>query len=1186
MEPTTLGTFLKVIGGQFFSFLFPKIKNSKSFRDIRAKWTKDNYAQKTTLLFKAAVEDAKAAFNLPDQLVLNLLMDSINREEIFRWIIEGTSAEEFDANKLNLEPYMESNPQYQDLLRPFFELIIISIYEYKIIHWEPEFLELINKIENLEKATKDGFNNVIEKQTMAIQLAEENNRFLREVITPPEFKDLNDLIKMEKLDTAREKANERLRRPNLKRHEILELHAIIANTFIASRQYEEAKKHLYTAITHCDEEARKKRLEALVEIFENRLEQAFSNIDEAIRLEGYTDKNIDILVNILVEQKKFDEAIKMIEDHPEDEFIKLKAHIWLTSKEYEKVIDIANQQLEKEPLNIDWLMIKAESCVLKLENNIKNGNDNIIIFPEKTFEEVMPLLEKVEKQNIENEGILKRVKEIKAALYFRNKQFSEAKLLYEEIYHKSKDFSSFAFNNLLIACLCDEDWDKAIKIIKQKETVNHLEDKYIITLADVYIKTGKAIEAITLLKNNESQFTKSSKFPFGYYFSYIDALFSVLKHKEIKDLIGSIEKEENDLFAIAILKGYYSLKKHEWENAINYIEPNINQLEDTELIEGKTLLSQAYLNRGTIEDYKKLKELIKTIPNWIHHEFLVNRYTQSLYHLGEYEDIVSLYNNLPYESIFIFDITTTIYFNLGWYDIAKENYLSLYQKTGDLEYQLRYASCLYRLGKTKDCYEILSSAENRVEKSGKVADYQLLCLSYLDALEYRKAMEFAYKTFLAGKDEPEVWKFFFIQMSQLSQFVNNPDEKWIKEYHKIYEEFEKEFPEEEPIFKKVQVLENGKISNELIDELKRPKDASLHLKSSLVEHKLPMSFIVSVMNKGPFETWNHVVNEKDVLLWTVNGSVQELLPGGMIAGVSANILCDITTLLTLQNLELLEMLKEKFQLYIYQDQFDAAFQEYTRNKLINDEGLMFLTYENGKVRMTEYASEQVKESLKKQENIIKWINENCIKVGNLISNRYGNEFKENKAAFLYHPIEICKNKSFTMLVDSVIVNDLAKNHYEVNCFSTIDFINLLLAEDKIDKGMHSELIGKLLLMGYVLIPVNKDVFVHYLKKTNYKVNFEVSLLFDYLKIKFFNEEFLTDLIAEILAWVWTEEIPLYDRQKITDQLCIALSINRNKSKVISKLIDHSKSKFSFLIEHQRIKMEKCIVTWLKGQSII
>ncbi|MCU9601780.1 hypothetical protein OEV75_11200 [Caldibacillus kokeshiiformis] len=240
-----------------------------------------------------------------------------------------------------------------------------------------------------------------------------------------------------------------------------------------------------------------------------------------------------------------------------------------------------------------------------------------------------------------------------------------------------------------------------------------------------------------------------------------------------------------------------------------------------------------------------------------------------------------------------------------------------------------------------------------------------------------------------------------------------------------------------------------------------------------------------------------------------------------------------------------------------------------------------MSYKDGRIIVSEYTSEQVKESLKKQEHVIEWINKNCTKVGNMLTNNFGMENQYNNISFLNNPLEICKKKSLTMLVDSVFIREYALKNFDVKCFTTLDLINTLLTENKIDKEKHCDLFGKLMIMGYVLLPISKDVFIHYLKENNYKINTEIQLLLNYLKIHFFNENYLINLVAEILSWIWTEEIPLSDRRIITDELCAALCFNRSNTVIIPRLISLSKTKFHFLVAHQWNKMKDCIEEWLE-----
>ncbi|WBF56742.1 hypothetical protein HXV90_13045 [Lysinibacillus sp. JK80] len=799
MNTPSLIIFLKTIGPKFFSYLLPKVTNTKIFRDIKDKWVRDNYTQKTTLIFKAAIEDAKAVLNIPDELAVALLEDSINRDEVFRWILEETPVS-INTDELNLDPYMESYREYQDLIKPFFELIALCMNDYKTKNWDPEFLELLYKIGNLEETIKEGFNTVIEKQALTTNLVEENNSYLKEIITPTELNDLNDLMKKGLLNSAREKAIERLNKPNLKPDETLELHIVIANTFIETREFEKAIRHLYTAITHCKDEARKERFLALINIFEERFNKAEIHIGKAIEIGGKTSENLSVLLNVLIGQNKYQEAIDIIESQSDGKFEETKASIWILLQEFGKVINLASEKLEDNQFNMDWLLIKAEALVLQLETNLSR---NEIVYPELTFREVLPLLENIEKQTPENFYILDRIKELKACLYFRTNRFSEAKILYEELFQKDKNYSSKIFDNLLLNIIGSNEWEKSIVLLEEKKTIDGLDLDEMLILADSYINSSIPAKAVQLLQENqllrEPNYTN-----FSYYFKYIDALFAQLKHADIIELINSFNIDEFNSSFKDILNGYYSFKKQDWEKTISLLEPNLDKFNYQDKVSIKVILSIAYYNKNTKDDYIKIKEIIITIPNWIQHESIVNRYIQTLYELGEYKTIVDFEEKLPFKSIILSEVIATIYFNFGWYEKAKINYLSLYQQTRELKYQLSYANCFYQQGDIQTCLEILSAAENEVNKRGNIEDYQLISFAYKEAMEYRKSMEYAYKTFMAGKNSAKIWGFYFYNFSTLNQFINDPEENWIKEYQNIIKNFESTFPDDDPILKKLQ----------------------------------------------------------------------------------------------------------------------------------------------------------------------------------------------------------------------------------------------------------------------------------------------------------------------------------------------------------------------------------------------
>lgn len=1170
MGTIELSTLIKLFGSRFFSFMLPKVKNSKYFRDLQEKWRKDNYAEKTTMMFKAAVDDAKSSIELPDELVFRLLDDPINREEVFRWILKGTS-DDFDEKNLNFEPYIEDFPRYQDIIKPFFEVIFLSLYDYKEKHWDPEFLEIINKIDDLEEKLE-----IINfKQTMTLDVTKENNLFLQEILTPVDFNDLNDLMKSGKVVSTREKALERLKKSNLKRSEVMQLNLIIANTYIESRNNEYAIEYLYTAITNCDSEPQKNSLKAVIYLFQKKFEQANKFIKEAIKVEGFSNENLNIQINILIEQGKINEAHQLLKNNTKVEFNLLRANVLLNLNNFNETIEMADKMLKKDPLNVEWLMIKAEAFILKFEYDIKS---NKIFNSEKNIDVVMPILEKIES---ENSAITDRVKELKASLLFRNSQYSEAKVLLEEIFKSKKNFSSTLFNNLLLNCLYSKDWGKTINLLQEKALTGEFSKFDVLTLADVYIRTGKGEKAIELLEANEPHFYENKEFPYSYYFSYINALISLLKHQEIKVLFKVLDEKEISTESLNILKGFYSYKNHEWDNVIKYMEPTIGRLDEDELLECQNCLTTAYINRGTKEDLIKLKKMILNITHWVQFEFLSDRYVEALYKLGEYKSIIDLEEKISSKSIFFLDIVALIYYRTHWYGTAKKRYLFLYQRSGSLNHLLRCANCLYRLGDINECAEILFSAELKVKKSGEIEDYQLLSSAFFDAKEYRKSMEFAFLAFLYENDNPEIWKFFFLRMTELSELVDNPEKEWIDEYKKVTRCFQDKFPNEQSFFKSFTLSEQGVIPDELLAEVLKSDDLISHIQTALTKKRFPISGIVNLMNKGPFESWAHVVNENSTYLWITDGTVDHLKKGTTTALFSDNILCDFTTLLTLQNLSLLETLNENFHLFIHQQQFDLAFQEYTKNKPYLEKGLKLLSRNNEGLKLIEYSSDQLKDTLKNQEQLMNWIKNNCTFIGNKIDDNYNENLVSDNLNFLNNPLKICKEKNLTMLVDSLLTQEYAEQEFEINCFSSLDFVNFLSITNNIDNERKNEYLGKLLMMGYVFVPVKAEVFVHFLNKNDFEMSQEISTLFNYFKLEGISESFLSEIFGEVLYEVWTKDIPTLKKHTLT-KLFIEL-LNNKDIDFSLKLISQSKSYFEKSSEIQWIKMKKFILHFIKEE---
>lgn len=1143
---------LKKLGVALFSFALPRIKNAKAVRDFKKKWSKDNYPLKITLMFQAGVDDAKTFLDLPDELIKDLLEDTSIRAEIFRWIIEGISYEEFSSDHLFLDPHYENYPHEKDKIIPFLKLILMKINEFKESTWDPEFQNIIFGIEGLKNEVRTGFLRLEQQQlNQETRINENMKTMFADFLGPVGYEDLQELLNEGKVITARKKAEERLKHTR-KSEEKLELNALIANSYLYSGLEKEAIPFLYGAMVECDDHSRKNRLNTLIHLFNGNLKEAHRLVSASIEMEGYTSKNVELLLNIHLLQQDYEKCLLILEEHSFDELKAIRAGILLVLNRFEEALSIVDSELEKKSDSKEWLLLKVDAIVQGMEHSLLNGTP---VNPKKVFLEVESILDSIETGN-ENPRQLFRIKALKAGLHFRNKQFRESAIYFQALYEETSGNEELNyFRNAVWSHYLSGDSESAAKLLEKKlaEGNEATQQENAILLARVYLSAGKPHKALKALESY-IQIDPSTK-PIEYYLVKMEALFVSLKLTEIEMFVKYVEQNVSVTMA-NILKGVLSSLKHEWSDTIESLEKELENIEGEMSTEIKLLLIDAYINRGNAKDYQKVIKLIPSILHWSQHERMVQHYIYALYELGNYTEILNYYHNEFSEpSVFVQDIVATIYSENKWFDKSKDLYESLYHQTQNVKFLLGFASCLFHLGKTQECLNTLLLAEKKILKKSSVQDFILLTHAYKTVEHYEKAMEFSYKTFKLGEEDPDVWRFYFNQFTFLSSMVHETDYKqeYVDAYHQVFNQFQEKFPGENFLFEQFKAIEdNGHISDEFINKLKELAEGQIQMESLFERHRMSPEMYRKFTNKEPFQLWGHIANQQNLHFWVNRtGDNQEMLFGIECALNSRHLLCDLFSLLTLNYLNLLDSISQLYQLYISQEQYEALFFEVEYLKLSRTNGIRTLAYNDGKLIGNEATPEQVEHTLQLLDKMIRWIDVNCIKVGNAALNP---QKKDDNDVFssTENSLIICQDYKFNMLIDSHIIKEFAKESYNVNTISVVDYINSLHFRKIIEVDTYYEAIGKLIIMGYRFISAPSTIYQFYVKQNRFDISGEVELLFNYLKEEHVHHEYAFSIALDVLMWLWTEEI---DNNKIelTNYLCELILNKPHGNELLKKL---------------------------------
>ena len=93
-----------------------------------------------------------------------------------------------------------------------------NTFEYKEANWDPEFLQILNKLNNLTRKIDkidQQQKEVLKLTQQSLQLHKDTHQILNALLAPAGFDDLNELISEERFKTARERAIERLNKPQV-----------------------------------------------------------------------------------------------------------------------------------------------------------------------------------------------------------------------------------------------------------------------------------------------------------------------------------------------------------------------------------------------------------------------------------------------------------------------------------------------------------------------------------------------------------------------------------------------------------------------------------------------------------------------------------------------------------------------------------------------------------------------------------------------------------------------------------------------------------------------------------------------------------------------------------------------------------------------------------------------------------
>ena len=180
-----------------------------------------------------------------------------------------------------------------------------------------------------------------------------------------------------------------------------------------------------------------------------------------------------------------------------------------------------------------------------------------------------------------------------------------------------------------------------------------------------------------------------------------------------------------------------------------------------------------------------------------------------------------------------------------------------------------------------------------------------------------------------------------------------------------------------------------------------------------------------------------------------------------------------------------------------------------------------------------------------------------------------------------------KSRSMTMYAEDWYLRKLGEANYGTKGFGTRALLDVLHQKELITEKQYHNAIVDLVALNYHFINIPIDTLKFAVVDAGFFPSDRTIILFDSLRHKDNNVEFLINLAVQFLGWLWIETLPLEKKEQWTDIILNRITFNRNARLIIGQLHYHQNEMFSYLIpDHIILQFKNALRSWVQSTPII
>jgi tetratricopeptide (TPR) repeat protein len=323
------------------------------------------------------------------------------------------------------------------------------------------------------------------------------------------------------------------------------------------------------------------------------------------------------------------------------------------------------------------------------------------------------------------------------------------------------------------------------------------------------------------------------------------------------------------------------------------------------------------------------------------------------------------------------------------------------------------------------------------------------------------------------------------------------ENKYIRAYDESISEFENMFPEAKGLFrinigtpKTKKAFDSG--IQKILEINEAYKNQVEEIEKLYKNKRISLGCFAKLIGRDIYDVWSVLSNKKYLGIACCSGTSKEQKNALNILNGNINLVIDITSLFTIEILDLKETIAANYanKLIVSKSTFALIENIINEKKELYSEGYMILSKENDKYVKHEVTKKDIKKQIYFLERMLTWISENfkivpCTETLKININKK-RKLDETIGKSFIDTILIAKKDNYILFSDDLVLRLIAKNDFNVDGVWTQILLLNLLNSGKIKKEIYIDKTINLIEYNYSYIIFDAEILAESLKRAYFE----------------------------------------------------------------------------------------------------